>query len=383
MKPYRYPQVKNIYFGDGVVKTLGTIVATEGVKKVLVVTDKFLFESGILDGALKSLDEAKIEYKVYSDVHPNPLKSNVLACYEMMKELGGEGVIGFGGGSSIDCAKSTALLMTNPLPLEQYVGKDIVPNNTVPIFTVPTTAGTGSEVTSGSIILFDDTGKKGGILSKRLIATCAVVDPELLLTLPPGLTAATGMDALAHAIEAYTNINASLQSDMWCRQAITLIGKHLRRAYFKGDDIDARRGMSLAATSAGMALLGAGCAGSHAMAYSIENKCHTMHGRANASMLPAVMRFNAPAALDKYAEIAVMLGENICGLSKHEAAYKASEAVQKFCDDLGMPGIRAYGVTEEDFEPFAQECCANARLMGQNPRKITPEDAVKIYKEAF
>ena len=141
--------------------------------------------------------------------------------------------------------------------------------------------------------------------------------------------------------------------------------------------------MSLAATSAGMALLGAGCAGSHAMAYSIENKYHTMHGRANASMLPAVMRFNAPAALDKYAEIAVMLGENICGLSKHEAAYKASEAVQKFCDDLGMPGIRAYGVTEEDFEPFAQECCANARLMGQNPRKITPEDAVKIYKEAF
>ncbi|MDO5116302.1 MAG: iron-containing alcohol dehydrogenase [Synergistaceae bacterium] len=383
MKPYRYPQVRNIYFGDGVVKTTGTIVATEGVKKVLVVTDKFLFDSGILNGALKSLEEAGIEYRVYSDVHPNPLLSNVLACYEIMKELGGEGVIGFGGGSSIDCAKSTALLMTNPLPLHQYVGKDIVPNNTVPIFTIPTTAGTGSEVTSGSIILFDDTGKKGGILSKRLIATCAIVDPELLLTLPPSLTAATGMDALSHAIEAFTNINASLQSDMWCKQAISLIGKNLRRAFFKGDDIDARRGMSLAATSAGMALLGSGCAGSHAMAYSIENKYHTMHGKANASMLPAVMRFNAPAALEKYATVAELLGENISGLSMHEAAYKASEAVQKLCDDLSIPRISAYGVTEEDLEPFAQECCNNARLMAQNPRKITPEDAVKIYKDVF
>lgn len=383
MKPYRYPQVRNIYFGDGVVKTTGTIVATEGVKKVLVVTDKFLFESGMLSGALKSLEEAEIEYRVYSDVHPNPLLSNVLACYEIMKELGGEGVIGFGGGSSIDCAKSTALLMTNPLPLQQYVGKDIVPNNTVPIFTVPTTAGTGSEVTSGSIILFDDTGKKGGILSKRLIATCAIVDPELLLTLPPTLTAATGMDALSHAIEAFTNVNASLQSDMWCKQAISLIGKNIRRAFFKGDDIDARRGMSLAATSAGMALLGSGCAGSHAMAYSIENKYHTMHGKANASMLPAVMRFNAPAALEKYAAVAGLLGENIAGLSMHEAAYKASEAVQKLCDDLSIPRIREYGVTEEDLEPFAKECCANARLMAQNPRRITPEEAVKIYREVF
>lgn len=383
MKPYRYPQVRNIYFGDGVVKTAGSIVANEGVKRLLVVTDKFLFDSGKLEGALRSLEDTNIEYKVFSDVRPNPLLSNVIACYELMKEFNGEGVMGFGGGSSIDCAKSTALLMTNPLPLQQYVGKDLVPNNTVPIFTVPTTAGTGSEVTSGSIIMFDDTGKKGGILSKRLIATCAIVDPELLLTLPPTLTAATGMDALSHSIEAFTNVNASLQSDMWCKQAISLIGKNLRRAFFKGDDIDARRGMSLAATSAGMALLGAGCAGSHAMAYSIENKYHTMHGKANASMLPAVMRFNAPAALEKYATVAELLGENITGLSQHEAAYKASEAVQKLCNDLGMPGIRAYGVTDDDLERFAQECCANTRLMGQNPRNISPEDAVKIYKEAL
>ena len=383
MKPYRYAQVRNIYFGDGVAKTAGKIVADEGVEKVLVVTDKFLFESGMLDGVLKSLNEAEIEYMVYSDVHPNPLLSNVLACYEIMKGLGGEGVIGFGGGSSIDCAKSTALLMTNPLPLQQYVGKDLVPNNTVPIFTIPTTAGTGSEVTSGSIILFDDTGKKGGVLSKRLIATCAIVDPELSLTLPPSLTAATGMDALSHAIEAYTNVNASLQSDMWCKQAIELIGKHIRRAYFKGDDLDARRGMALAATSAGMALLGSGCAGSHAMAYSIENKYHIMHGKANASMLPAVMRFNAPAALEKYACITKLLGEDVSGLSLREAAYKASDVVQQICEDLSIPRISEYGVTEDDLVPFAGECCANARLMPQNPRKITTEDAVKIYKEVF
>ena len=163
--------------------------------------------------------------------------SNVMECLDLMKSFGGEGIVGVGGGSSIDCCKAVAMLMTNPLPREQYVGKDLVPNYSMPFFTVPTTSGTGSECTSGSIIVDDATGKKSGVLSKKVLATAAIVDPELVVSLPAGMTAATGMDALAHAVEAYTNINANKLSDMWSFKAIELIGRSLRRAYCKGSDI--------------------------------------------------------------------------------------------------------------------------------------------------
>lgn len=383
MKPYRYAMVRNIYFGDGVANTTGSIVATEGLKKVLVVTDKFLYENGIIDGILKSLEAEGIEYKVYPDVRPNPLMSNVLACLDMMKAFGGEGVIGVGGGSSIDCAKAVAMLMTNPLPREQYVGKDLVPNYSLPFFTVPTTSGTGSECTSGSIIVDDETGMKSGVLSKKVLATAAIVDPLLVVSLPPNMTAATGMDALSHAIEAYTNINATELSDMWSFKAIELLGKSLRKAYFKGSDVDARRDVSLAATCAGMALLGAGCAGGHCLAYAIETKYHAVHGMANASMLPHVMRFNAPANMAKYAKIAAALGENIEGLSEYDAALKAADAVQKLCDDFKIPSIKAYGVTEDDLEAFTEEAFANKRLRPQNPRDLSKADILAIYKAAL
>ena len=383
MTPFRYAQIRNIYFGDGVSKTTGSIVANEGIKKVLVVTDKFLYENGIIDGILKSLEAENIEYKVYSDVRPNPLMSNVMESLEMMKSFGGEGVIGVGGGSSIDCCKAVAMLMTNPLPRDQYVGKDLVPNYSMPFFTVPTTSGTGSECTSGSIIVDDETGKKSGVLSKKVLATAAIVDPELVLSLPAGITAATGFDALAHAIEAYTNINANELTDMWSFKAIELAGRSLRRAYFKGSDIEARRDMSLAACCAGMALLGAGCAGCHAIAYAIETKYHAVHGMANASILPHVMRFNAPSNIKKYANIARALGENIDGLSDYDAALKASDAVFKLCADLRIPGIRGYGVTEDDLDAFADEAMANKRLMPQNPRRMTKEDVLAIYKAAM
>ena len=380
---YRYAMVGNIYFGAGVSRTTGEIVATEGLKKVLVVTDRFLYDNGIIKDILASLEEKGIEYKVFADVRPNPLLSNVLTCLDMIKEMGAEGCIGIGGGSAIDCTKGAAMLATNPLPRDQYIGKDLVPNYSLPFFTIPTTAGTGSECTSGSIIVDDATGKKAGVLSKKVLSRAAIVDPELVASLPQKQTAATGMDALIHAVEAYTNINATELSDMWSWKAIELISKNLRQAYLKGSDMEARSGMSLGATCAGMALLGAGCAGCHCLAYSIENKYHIVHGMANASMMPYVTRFNAIAKPEKYAKVAEALGENIQGLSAYEAALKAADAFEKLNELFKIPKIHEYGVTEDDIEAFADEAMANGRLRPQNPRTLTKEDCIAIYKAAF
>ena len=383
MKPYHYPNPRHIYCGVGVAKKIGEIVVNENLSKVVICTDSFLATHGMLDNVVKSLEEAGIEYKVFSDVRPNPLLSNVLACNALMKEFGAEGVVSVGGGSSIDCGKAAAFMMTNPEPIEQYYGVGKVKFDPVPIFSIPTTAGTGSEVTTGGIYVNDKTGMKGGIISDRVMSTAAIIDPEMVATLPPNQTAATGMDALAHAIEAYTNVNVAPQSEIWCRESVRLIGKYLRIAYSQPDNMEARLGMSQAAAYAGIALNGSGCAGNHAMAYPLENKYHVPHGFANASMLPAVIKFNGPACMEKYAEIARLLGENIDGLSMREASLKAGEAIKALCEDINIPKLRDYGMTEEDIEPFAEECCANDRLMPQNPRKIDVKDAIKIYKEVL
>ena len=380
---YRYAMIGNIYFGAGVSKTTGAIVKDEGLKRVLVVTDRFLYDNGIIKGILDSLDENEIEYKVFADVRPNPLLSNVMSCLELIREIDAEGCIGIGGGSAIDCCKGAAMLSTNPLPRDQYIGKDLVPNYSLPFFTIPTTAGTGSECTSGSIIVDDATGKKAGVLSKKVLSRAAIVDPELVASLPQNQTAATGMDALIHAVEAYTNINATELSDMWSWEAIKLISRSIRQAYLKGSDMDARSDMSLGAACAGMALLGAGCAGCHCLAYSIENKYHIVHGMANASMMPYVTRFNAVAKAAKYKKVAEALGENVEGLSDYEAALKAADAFEKLNELFKIPKISGYGVTEEDIEAFADEAMANKRLRPQNPRTLTKEDIIKIYKEAL
>ncbi|MBQ6385119.1 MAG: iron-containing alcohol dehydrogenase [Lachnospiraceae bacterium] len=380
---YRYAMIGNIYFGAGVSKTTGAIVKDEGLKRVLVVTDRFLYDNGIIKGILDSLDENEIEYKVFADVRPNPLLSNVMSCLELIREIDAEGCIGIGGGSAIDCCKGAAMLSTNPLPRDQYIGKDLVPNYSLPFFTIPTTAGTGSECTSGSIIVDDATGKKAGVLSKKVLSRAAIVDPELVASLPQNQTAATGMDALIHAVEAYTNINATELSDMWSWEAIKLISRSIRQAYLKGSDMDARSDMSLGAACAGMALLGAGCAGCHCLAYSIENKYHIVHGMANASMMPYVTRFNAVAKAAKYKKVAEALGENVEGLSDYEAALKAADAFEKLNELFKIPKISGYDVTEEDIEAFADEAMANKRLRPQNPRTLTKEDIIKIYKEAL
>ena len=383
MQTYKFPHVRNVYCGPGVSKTTGSIVAFEHIHKVMVVTDKFLLEQGIIDGVLDSLKSESISYEIFSGVRPNPLISNVVDCYEMMKSTNCEAIVAVGGGSAIDCSKMAAMLMNNPLPVEQYYGLDKVPADPCPLFAIPTTSGTGSEVSPGGIVVNDATGMKGGIVSHRLMATSAIIDPELTLTLPPDLTASTGMDALAHAVEAFTNVKVSNQSEMFCREAMRLAGKWLRIAYSQGKNIEARLGMAQASTFAGIGNGPCGVAANHALAYPLENKYHIAHGVANSALLPAVVKFNGPACQEKYREVAILLGENVDGLSLRDAALKAGDAIRKLRDDLNIPGLSQLGVTEEDFLPFAEEALKNDRLMPNNPRLVLLNDAVNIYRESY
>lgn len=383
METYKFPHVGSVYCGPGVSKTTGKIVAYEHISKVLVVTDKFLLDQGIINGVLDSLRSEGISFEIFSDVRPNPLISNVLACYEIMRSTKCEAVVAIGGGSAIDCSKMVTMLMTNPLPLEQYFGVDKVPMNPYPLFAIPTTSGTGSEVTPGGIVVNDETGMKGGIVSHRMMAKAAIIDPELVLTLPPELTASTGMDALAHAVEAFTNVNVSLQSEIFCRESMRLIGKWLRIAYSQGKNMEARLGMAQAAAFAGIGNGPCGVAANHALAYPLENKYHIPHGIANAALLPAVVKFNGIASQEKYREVAVLLGENVDGLSLRDASLKAGDAIRKLSEDLNIPGLSELGVSEDDFRPFAEEALKNERLMPNNPRRVLLNDAIKIYKESF
>ncbi|TEB16398.1 1,3-propanediol dehydrogenase [Pelotomaculum sp. FP] len=383
LEQFSFLSAQEIQFGLGVVKSVGNVCKKLKLNSVLVVSDPFMVESGSVKKVTAVLEDSGIVYSVYSDFGASPAISKVEKAYEFMLEKGYNGVIGFGGGSSLDTAKAIAILLNNPLPISQYFGVDQVPNPACPMIMIPTTAGTGSEVSDACILKDDKTHVKSGIRSKYLMANVSLVDPELTISMPPSLTAATGMDALTHCIEGYVSNASSVMTRMFHREAINLIFKNLRTAVGNGSDIDARYNVMLGAMYAGWAMAVASLGACHAMAYPIEGKYGASHGVANAALLPAVMRYNALGDMEKFRDMAIFMGENVEGLSVREAAYKAVEAVETLAKDIDIPTLSAIGVVESDLEPFAEISYNNTRLMGLNPRKMTIEAIQKVYKDAF
>ena len=296
-----------LVFGNGAVEKLGQILSGLAVKKVLIVTDKFMAENRFVDRITGHLANAGISFDLFTGVEPNPTEGNAEECHKTLAGGGFGAVIGFGGGSSMDVAKAGAILVTNPPPVKQYLGLGNVPRPGIPIIAIPTTAGTGSETTNISILKDVQAHTKGGIVSPHIIPDFAIVDPTLTLTLPPGLTASTGMDALCHAVEGYTSLKATFFTDIFHREAIRLVARSLRTAVNQGDDLAARSDMSLAAALAGMGLVVSSATAAHAMSYSIEANFMVAHGDSCAAILPAVARFNAVAAMEKFRDIAVLM----------------------------------------------------------------------------
>ena len=376
-----------IITGDGCATALGSEAVALGAGKVVIVTDKVLHEkTDIVTRALESLKEMGIVAEIFDDVEPDPLVSTAVRCAEFARIKSPSVIVGLGGGSAMDVAKATSAILGNDTPLDQMWGTGNVPRPGLPMILMPTTAGTGSEVTPNSImtdIKPDGSHMKKGIVSPFILAKTAIVDPLLTVTAPPAITASTGMDALTHAIETYVSRNAQPLTMPLALEAITLIGKYLRRAVANGGDLEARRNMAYASLMAGLAFANGLLGGVHAIAMAMGGQFGVAHGIANALMLPYVMEFNEMAATAKFARIAAALGERVEALSERDAAHRATLAVHRLVEDLGLPhNLGDVRIPAEAIPALAEESFGNQRLLRNNPRTATLQDMVRILERA-
>lgn len=366
---------------------LWSLCQKRGASKVLIVTDKGIVSAGLLDRALLGLKENAISFVVFDNVEPDPSESTVTAAVELARKNKTEVVIGFGGGSSLDVAKLVAVL-SHPecnTQLAQCYGIDMIKSRRLPLLQVPTTAGTGSEVTPIAIIT---TGQstKAGVVSDVLYADVAVLDPTLTLSLPAHITAATGIDAMVHAIEAYTSkIKKNPVSDMLAVKALNLLARNILPAVKNGSDITARSNMLLGATLAGQAFANSPVAAVHALAYPLGGHFHIPHGLSNSLVLPHVMQFNMSAAESLYAELApIIMGDDAVQGGKTIQAQALIDWLVKLIDTLGLPSqLRACGVVENDLQLLAKDAMLQQRLLVNNPREMNQQQALNIYQSAF
>ena len=355
-----------------------------GGSRVLIVTDPGVVAADLIAPIASSLNTGDIAYVVYKGVEPEPPSRVIDQGAEIFEAEGCDLVLGVGGGSSLDVAKGISILAANKGRILDYCGIDQVPRNGAPMILMPTTAGTGSEVTRVLILTDEEQNTKNVVFTPYALANAAIVDPLLSLSMPPTVTADTGMDAMVHAIETYVSMNATVFSDIFAERAIQLIADYLPVAWAKGSNTDARYHMSLAATLAGMAFGSGGLGAVHALAYPLGTEYHMTHGRTNAIMLPHVMRYNIPGSPERYARIAELMGRDIEGYGLLEAANLAVEAIQELLDTIKVScQIQDYGIAESDLPILAAGGMKQARLFVPNPRDVNEEDVASIYREAY
>jgi len=383
-KIFSFTGAKKIVFGNGSILSLAGHIKEHHSQNPLVVIDKNIAKTGLQEKIASILVSDGIKFTIYDKVEPEPRIELADEGAELAIKNKCDSVIGIGGGSAMDVAKAIAVIATNKGAAADYLGLNKVPKAGLPKIMIPTTAGTGSEVTFTAVFVRKNLKKKEGMNSPYLYPELALLDPELTLSLPPAPTAHTGLDALCHAIESYTSINASPMSEMFSLEAISLIAENLRTCVHDGKNIAARERMLLGSLYAGIGLANAGVTAVHSLSYPLGGKFGVSHGLANTILLSSVMAFNLPGALEKFADVADAMGECTDGLPVRESAYLAVEAVEALIEDCGIDSsIRDFGVKEEDFSALADVAVTVARPLENNPRKMTKEDMIAIYAEAF
>lgn len=373
------------YFGAGSRKELPGVVNRLGFKKALVVTDKDLVKFGVCKMVTDVMDEAGIPYEVYSEVVPNPTVTNVKNGVAALAKCGADFLVAIGGGSSIDTAKGIGIVTNNPEFSDVVSLEGVAPTKkkTVPIICFPTTSGTAAETTINYVIIDEEKHKKMVCVDPNDIPCCSIIDAELMFSLPKATTAATGLDALTHAIEGYITKAAWELSDMFEIEAIRLINKYLRLAVFDPSNPVGREGMALAQYVAGMAFSNVGLGVVHGMAHPMGSLHNIPHGVANALLLPTIMEFNAPVCRDKYVEIAKAMGAYKEGMTKIEAAQAACDAVRQLAVEVGIPQhLSEIGIYEKDIDALADQAIQDVCTPG-NPRKVTRADIVALYKKVL
>ena len=373
------------YFGPGARKELPGVIARLGFKKAMIVTDKGLIQYGVAKMVSDVLDEAAIPYEIYSEVKPNPTVTNVQMGVEAFKQSGADCLVAIGGGSAMDTAKGIGIIINNPEFADVVSLEGVAPTKrkSVPIIALPTTAGTAAETTINYVIIDEEKQKKMVCVDPNDIPCCSIVDAELMYSLPKGTTAATGLDALTHAIEGYITKAAWEMSDMFEIEAIRMINKYLRTAVFEPTNPVGRNGMAVAQYIAGMAFSNVGLGVVHGMAHPMGSLFDIPHGVANALLLPTIMEFNAPVCLDKYVEIAKAMDAYREGMTKEEAAEAACKAVRDLAIEVGIPQhLTEIGIKEEDIPALAEQAITDVCTPG-NPREVTKEDIIALYKKVL
>jgi alcohol dehydrogenase class IV len=380
--PFIMPEVSHV--GIGALNNLEGELKRLNVERVLVICDPGIVKAGVVESVLKILEKGSISYEVFSEVELEPSTDNVEQAVAILSKKKFDALIGVGGGSSLDITKGTSILATNGGRIEDYMGIELVPKPGLPMVFIPTTAGTGSEVTINAIYAIKREQVKKGVVSRFLRAAVAIVDPELTLSCPSKVTAATGMDALVHAIESYTAVKSTIQTDIYAIKAVQLIGRSLRKAVSLGSDLSARNEMAWGSFLAGVSLANAGVGAVHALAYPLGGRFHISHGVSNALLLPYVLGFNVIGEVEKFKEIAIAFGEPVAEKSPREAALSVIDAVSALSQDIGIPQrLSEFGVTEKDITELTEGAMGQTRLLTNNPRAMTKEDIYRIYRQAL
>lgn len=369
--------------GVGAVNEAGPRIKALGCNKSLLVTDKGLSKMGVAEEIANIIGQAGVEVSIFDGAEPNPTDLNVEAGLKQYRELGCDSIISLGGGSSHDCAKGIGLVASNGGTIHDYEGVDMSKDPMIPLVAINTTAGTASEMTRFCIITDTSRKIKMAIVDKHTTPLISINDPILTVKMPAGLTAATGMDALTHAIEAYVSTDATPITDACALQTIRLVSQNLRAAVANGEDIDARNNMCYAQFLGGMAFNNASLGYVHAIAHQLGGFYNLPHGVCNAVLLPHVERFNLIAKPERFVDIAIALGENVSGLPTRAAAEIALTAIETLAKDVGIPGsLTELGVKEEDIPLLAENAMRDACSF-TNPRKATLDDVQGMIRAAL
>ena len=384
MQSFSFQTTKSILSEVGATAKIGEILADQGCKKVAFITDEVILKLGLADAALDGIKKAGVDVWLFSDVVADPPEELILEAVEKAKDEKIDSVVSVGGGSSLDTAKLIAILANSDQPIQDMYGVNMIKGQRLPLILAPTTAGTGSEVTPISIVTTGAAEKKG-VVSPQMIPDWAILDAELTVGLPKHVTAATGIDAMVHAIEAYTSkIKKNVVSDCLARQALELLAGNIKKACFTPEDREARSNMLLGSMLAGMAFSNAPVAAVHALAYPLGGHFHVPHGLSNALVLPYVLEYNMPEAEKLYAELSPIMFPELAGKSHTAKIDGMLEKILALSPELELKHkLEQVGVKSSDLELLAEDAMKQTRLLVNNPREMTYDAAFEIYQKAL
>lgn len=376
--------VPRIVHGPGSMDELADEVRRLKGSRGMVITDPGIKAAGLLEQAETTLNKAKLLYSVFNGVTPDPGLDIVALSTDTARKFDPDFIIGIGGGSSLDIAKMTSIMLTNDGPFDKYFGMEQVPNPGVPLILIPTTAGTGSEVTSICVLTNVNKSAKEGVVSRHMYARSVILDAVLTVGLPKKITAETGVDALVHAIESFTGIRANVFSDTLNLQAMSMIAGNLRRAYTDGRDIEARKNMLYASCMSGMAFSNTQNALAHALSHVIGGRYHLPHALITAVVCPWVMEFNMHANPLRFGAIARAFGEATNGASELETARMSVKAITSLLNDIGIShSLSSFGIPSGDMQAIAEAAMLQTRLISNNPRRVTQNDVVGLLEAHY